>query len=278
MASSRQNIAVILLSALLTLGSGCASVATRAPEAPAERTPYEEQVVRVLSWNVGTSKTTDSSLDNDHIPIVVETIAMAGADVVLLQEVGSQHQSEKIRQGLADKDVHYTAVTIKTDPDVADRLLVTLFKGGQGEARSWHTSEGMGVLAVPAGGMWVLNVQGPPRFAPARNRFFREASTWAAEHTGPVIFGGDYNLDPDGKQFALWFTWPALDRSTFRLLRNAFPIGTTAKITTAQERAFDHIRARFARLVSEQHLTGHREGNMDHDPVMADIAPLMHRP
>lgn len=278
MASQRPTCSTLALLCALVLSSACATVATRDPQTPQEKSTYEDGLVRVLSWNVGTSQTTNSSLQDEHIPVVIETVSMTRPDVVLLQEVESQHQAEKIRQGLADNGLNYSAMAIKADPDKSDMLLVTLFPGGQVEARSWHTSEGMGVLAVPTGGMWVLNVQGPARWAPARNRFFREASTWAAEHTGPVVFGGDYNLDPEGDQMALWFTWPALDRSTFRLIRNAFPVGTSAESTTASGRAFDHIRARFARLVDQQLLVGHRSGTMDHDPVMADIAPLLQRP
>ena len=266
----------LLLFALLF--AGCATSATRAPGKIPARSLLEPDALRVLAWNLGTAEMSAGTLDDDNVEIVVETLEMVKADVVLLQSVSDPDQATQIVEMLTDRGVPYVSVHTKADPDRPDALLVTLFGGSQGEARTWQSSEGYGILSVPAKGMLVINVHGPHRWAPARNRFFREAATWAAEHKGVVVMGGSFSVDPEGRQRALWFSWPGRDRSTFRLIRNAFPVGTEVGPTTSQEWALDHIRARFARVVVQARLEGHRQGAMSHDPILAEIAPLLTRP
>lgn len=230
--------------------------------------------LRVLQWNVGTIDPRGLRLPDGAIPQVVETIAQAAPDVVVLQEVESAAQVSRLRRDLAARGLVYEARLLVAEATSPDGLIVHLVRRAHAR-RTFRTSTGYAAQAVDVGGVWVVGIHAPA--APgsqARATFFDEVLAWTArELRGPVVLAGDFNLGPHGGAgTAAVLPWlRKIDQATYARLALAFPVRTTEGPTTSYRLHLDHIMGRDVRLARHEVLRGRRRGLMDHDPVLADL-------
>ncbi|MCO5169298.1 MAG: endonuclease/exonuclease/phosphatase family protein [Planctomycetes bacterium] len=231
--------------------------------------------LRVLQWNVGTIDPRAVRLPEAAIPRVVDTIAQAAPDVVVLQEVESAAQVSRLRRGLAARGLVYEARIEVAEASHPDGLIVHLVRRAHAR-RTFRTSTGYAAQAIDVGGVWVVGVHAPAAPGPqARATFFDEVLTWTArELRGPVILAGDFNLGPGGGAgTAALLPWQRrVDRATYARLAASFPVRTTEGPTTIYRMHLDHVMGRGGvRLARQEVLRGRRIGLMDHDAVLVDL-------
>ena len=272
-----EGMLFVAAAALLVAGNARGVLAPK----PYEPAPRTDEVLRVVTWNVGGGLAEGgSALRNDHIDHVVETLRALDADLVLLQEVTGRHQVRELRRGLGDGwesavdrrgGARRVAVLARTD-----KLHSFDVDSGGGEQRA------LGVTFVTAHGTEVvaIGIHANAFSAEVRNAVIGAAvdalHEAARERPDALrILAGDLNLDLDLDKRRDLFTDDAhLDVETYNYVTRSLVDAARGRGATAEpDRRLDYVfigpdrfEARAAGPWKEK-----RVGDMDHDPVVADV-------
>lgn len=237
--------------------------------------PLSAGEIRVVTWNLGGSNDRSlSALRDEHIPAIATTLVELDPDVVCVQEVGSFRQM----QAVADILGPGWAILISSR---GSRRVAVLAQ--RGELRT-HAVSGLEVRALgfeyrpsdhpPIQG---LALHADAFSAESRNQLIGRATESLVAHADgrPHILLGDLNLDLDmDKRRDLFTDNEYLDVETYNFVAQRMTDATLGTGPTAEpDRRLDYI------FVDPDHLSvsrsgpwrGQRIGDMDHDPVVADL-------
>jgi len=232
-----------------------------------------EGTLRVISWNVGGAGGEDGHpLADASIPAVAETLTELGPDLVLLQEMASASQVYALVDALGDG---WTFVVGRE----GGRRLAALSFGGELEP-FWSEDRCLGVV-LRVGGFGPVSAVGV--HADAWSSAERNLTIGSAvdrlmrrDEEGGRVLAGDLNLDVDvDKRSDLFSDDSDRDVWTYnyvatRLEDAARGLGSTAE----PDRRLDYlfVDERLA-VITAGPWKGRRVNDMDHDPVVADVAP-----
>jgi endonuclease/exonuclease/phosphatase family metal-dependent hydrolase len=235
---------------------------------PSARDP---QGLRVLTWNLGDQDT--HALNDDHITHVAHIFHELDADIICVQEVESHEQFDELLRAMGHS--HEGRLT-RND----NRRVGVLCRG----SLNWEQ------IPIPGGrpalrADLALDRRRTVRLAVVHADAFSaeqrnndigrvvDALLDGADHV-PSILAGDLNLDLDlDKRRDLFSHNAHLDIESYNYITNHFFDTGIGRGTTAEpDRRLDYIftDARFG-VVGAGPVKGKRTGNMDHDPVVADL-------
>ncbi len=229
--------------------------------------------VRVMTWNVGGSGgESGHALRDDDVAHVASVVRRFEPDVVLLQETGGRAQVDRLRDRLGGS---WQRLLSRGDRPVA--ILVN------GRLRRWGPTNGrrvaFGRIFPPGGpgphGILVGNLHADAYDAARRNRQVGfTVRMLEYDSTGaPAILAGDLNLDVDlGKKGELFTADDHRDVETYNYLAARFEdVGLDAGSTAEPDRRLDYVFVRGLVARGAGPVRGCRTGDMDHDPVVADL-------
>lgn len=229
--------------------------------------------LRVMTWNVGTPVGRGgmalNDADIDEVAAVIEWIA---PDLCVLQEVGSQQQAKALLLALGEG--------WSSRSSGSGRRVVALASGGGGMMA--QRLEGLPTRSLafraplPGGGELVaVGVHADAWSSEERNRELGrvvDALSAAAESELALLLG-DFNLDVDQRS-DLFSDDASLDVQTYNYVAESFEdAGRGSGPTAEPDRRLDYIFVASRSFVVTQAgpLRGQRIGNMDHDPLIADL-------
>ena len=261
----------------LALACFLAAAVLREPRAE----PYEPGVrapgvLRVVTWNVGgASSQGPHALSDERIEHVAATIEALEPDVVALQEVARRSQLERLRERLGGS---WKSLAGYGSP----RPCLLVREGELEELASHSLSRSLLALWRPPGRppIAIQTIHGDVASSRERNEAIGSAVDELFERasTPRRILLGDFNLDLDLDKRRDLFTddehrdVETYAQATARLADAARGRGSTAE----PDRRLDYVLYApegFA-LAGAGPWKGRRQGDMDHDPVVADLAPL----
>lgn len=229
--------------------------------------PREAEVLRVVTWNLGGARGGEThGLEGADVPHVADVLGALDADVVLLQEVGSQARLEDLRARLG-----------------LDWRLVR--GGGDCRALVRRTWERWGERGT--GGAVRLSIEHEGRriaiaalhasaFDPEERNEQIGALTrdLLDEPADARVLAGDLNLDLDPGQRGDLFTSDLhRDVETYGYVtQHLVDTGVDGGPTAEPDRRLDYVLVSEAlTVVAAGPWKGRRAGSMDHDPVVADL-------
>lgn len=229
--------------------------------------------VRVMTWNVGGSNGEfGHALHDDDVAHVASVIRRFEPDVVLLQETGGRAQVDRLRDRLGGA---WRRLVSRGDRPVA--ILAN------GRLRRWGPRNGWRLAfarvhpsgsAVPRG-LLVGCIHADAYDARRRNRHVGMAvGILSTDSRGsPAILAGDFNLDVDlGKKRELFTDDDHRDVETYNYVAARFDdVGIGSGSTAEPDRRLDYVFARGFVARGAGPVRGCRVGDMDHDPVVADL-------
>ena len=261
---------------LFLLAAGFALLGFGLQESPSEDFspgPRDPQHLRVVTWNVGGSAQGGRPLSEEFFPAVADTLRRLDPDLVFLQEVRDlaqlQQLAERIGQGW------HLRIS-----QAGDRRVAAMARRGSLRARPWPgDSRTLTVLYQPR--------EKPPIVAVAlhadafssrrRNRSVGRAVDLLSNAPSRLarLLAGDLNLDIDlDKRRDLFSDNEHLDVETYNYAAGRLnDAGSGAGSTAEPDRRLDYIFVDRERLqvVEAGPWKGRRSGDMDHDPVVADL-------
>lgn len=240
---------------------------------PGTRAPGE---LRVVTWNLGGSSDRSlSALRDEHIPAIARTLLELDPDLVCVQEVGAFRQMELLASSLGPS---WTILVSGR----GSRRVAALAQGGELDANGVSGTEarslGFEVRSREHPALQGLVLHADAFSAQARNRAIGRATEALVTYAGerPHLLLGDLNLDLDmNKRRDLFTDNEYLDVETYNFIAQRMTDATLGTGPTAEpDRRLDYI------FVDPDHLSvsqsgpwrGQRVGDMDHDPVVADLA------
>jgi endonuclease/exonuclease/phosphatase family metal-dependent hydrolase len=259
--------------AVLAVALALAGYRSAAEEAGSFRLPPRDgHGLRVLTWNLGGSgEGVGRPLDEKHLGHVVRVLKEVDADLVLLQELQSAAQARRLRQWLGDD------WQLLIGGRSRRRLAVAAQRG---PVRPWSLPpdpSAMGVRYLPPAqpAVAIVNLHAHAFSAGRRNALLGRMVQALDRARAARILGGDLNLDIDvNRRRDLFTDNEHLDLETYnyvagRLRDAALGGGATAEPDRRLDYLFvDPIRFR---VTAAGPLKGQRIGDMDHDPVVADL-------
>jgi endonuclease/exonuclease/phosphatase family metal-dependent hydrolase len=250
-------------------GFGLPPLLTGAPGFTPE--PRESDTLRIVTWNVGGALGGRTRpLDDSDVPAVVAALQRLDADLVVLQEVGTLAQFERVRGGLGAgwsgrRDSHGIAVLAR-DSAVGP---VQRIEGAR---------RGL-VLELERDGrrLAVAALHADAFDARARNRAIGAAvDALLAREADLFVLLGDLNLDVDlDRRRDLFSDDSHLDVETYNYAAQRLADAASGRGATAEpDRRLDYVFvSRGTEVLAAGPWKGQRTGAMDHDPVVADIKP-----
>lgn len=270
-----------LAAALFVIGHGFED-ASPAGYQPVRR---HDGMLRVVTWNVGgASGEFGSGLRDEHLDQVADTLRALDPDLCFLQEVGDAGQLQRLRGRL--NEGWQTIIAGRGERRVA----VLAQRGALHRLRLPRESRpALGVNYVSPGrpGIAAVAVHADAFVADRRNEQLGAAAdaleAWVARLDLEVgLLAGDMNLDLDlGKRRDLFTDDEYRDVETYnyvsaRLRDAALEGGSTAE----PDRRLDYVFVSPASwpILDAGPWKGRRVGDMDHDPVVADLDLAAHEP
>ena len=237
--------------------------------------PRQPDDLRIVSWNVGGAGGYGGrSLKNEFLPHIAAVLKELNADLILLQEVASPHQVQRLTRKLGGR----WEVIVSTG---GGSLLAVLGQRGslQSQTRLTHSfrSQAASYQAPGLPPVLVINLHASPYSAKERNaQIGRATDTLMSHNSGHLkILAGDLNLDVDiEKRRDLFTDDEYLDVETYNYLVQHFSdVAQNTGSTAEPDRRLDYIFADVARVkvIRAGPWKGRRVADMDHDPVVADL-------
>lgn len=271
---TREHPATVLLgllaAAFAAFGYGARFVGPNA-YVPAPRDPAG---LRVVTWNVGGRADRGHPLSASDLPHVADVLRTLDADLLALQELAGHQQCERLCAALGPA---WQCVT-----GTGGRRRVAVL-WSRGRVRPWREAvSGAAALLLtyhPSRGAPLLlaNLHADPLSARKRNRLVGRVmdALDPARATIAVLLAGDLNLDVDpGSRRDLFTDDAHLDVETYNYLSTRLSDAAARGGSTAEpDRRLDYIFFDATRLdvTRSGPWKGQRSGDMDHDPVVADL-------
>lgn len=255
---------------------------------PFELVPKSPEVLRVVTWNVGGAGRDGewgSSLDDEHVEHVAAVLRELDPDLCFLQEVRSGLQTRRLLEALGAGWVRETASSGR------GRRVAALAQRGMLEPVDLDVAGGpRDALAVRysprAGGAVVaVGLHADVRSAERRNDEIGAIAAVLARRAGTHDEGhllvGDLNFDLDLDKRRDLFTDDAyLDVETYNFVAGHFrDAGRGTGATAEPDRRLDYVFVEPGafEVRSAGPVKGRRVGDMDHDPVAADLVRTQDR-
>ncbi len=243
---------------------------TAAEDAFAARDPGG---LRVLTWNIGGSAgDSGRPLDDAHLQHVADVLRELDPDVAVLQELQGTEQLERLRNLLGSE--HWQARL----PVESERSLAVLCKRGELSAQPVG-ARGRIVAAryqsrkLPA--VELLALHSDAFSARRRNLVVGAAMRWLEGLSGPRLLLGDLNLDLDPERGRDVFSDNAYrDVESYNVIAGLLVDAGLGRGNTAEpDRRLDYIfyDPQAFKLIHCAPWKGQRVGDMDHDPLVADL-------
>ena len=227
---------------------------------------------RLVTWNVGSStKDAGVRLRDEHIDHVAEVLRGIDADLVVLQELRDRGQLQQLLLQLpAGARAHHTRGR--------DGRPVSIL-AWRGSLTRHRLPGGLAVRYQSAvfGSIIVVGVHADPFSAKARNALLgRVVQVLEADFEGqPRLLAGDLNLDLDiGKRRDLFSDNEYRDVETYNYISERFEdVGHAGGATAEPDRRLDYIFVDpwFFEVQRAGPWKQQRAGDMDHDPLIADL-------
>lgn len=239
-----------------------------------EMTRAADSALRVMTWNVGSpGGRGGSALRSVHLPMVAESIARAELDLCILQEIAGPAQLERLRSALGTE---WSALISESGSRrvaaLAPRATLERLDLSSGVSRSlalaFDDSEGIGSF-------FVVGLHADAWSSRERNREIGSLAQALAEFAAPPhkLLVGDFNLDVE-QRGDLFSDDEHLDLETYNFVAQHWLDAGLGKGPSAEpDRRLDYIFVDPAglRVLQAGPWKGQRVGDMDHDPVLADV-------
>jgi len=225
--------------------------------------------LRLATWNLGSGGGAPVAAREEHLPAVAEALAQLDANLVALQELADAEQANRLAQLLGDE----WSAAVGGSGGVG-----FLFRDGELRLRGGRARRFLAGTFIPNGNgvapIALANMHADAWSSDRRNRLLgRVAERLAGERH--AILAGDLNLDVDlNKRGDLFTDSQHRDTETYnyiaeRLRDAALHGGSTAE----PDRRLDYIffSPNGFRVLQAGPWKGRRVGDMDHDPVVADL-------
>ncbi|HSR54446.1 MAG TPA: endonuclease/exonuclease/phosphatase family protein [Acidobacteriota bacterium] len=263
--------------------------------------PPSEGALRVVTWNVGGSAEGGRPLGDELVARVASTLSEIQADLIALQEIRSEQQISQLVQRMGGDWQAFLA-------SGEGSRVGMMVRRGDLRARSWPGNSRF-VLASyrpprhllpksadsPVPGDSGADGQGERRrggfrnsiliavlhadafSAEKRNQSIGAAADLLQRFPAPRLLLGDLNIDPGlDKRQDLFSNDEHLDVESYNYLAERLQdAGQGGGSTAEPDRRLDYIffsREHFE-LLEAGPLKGRRWGDMDHDPLIADLRP-----
>jgi endonuclease/exonuclease/phosphatase family metal-dependent hydrolase len=247
--------------------------------------PRPEGTLRVVTWNVGGAlQAGGAPLRDDWLEPIAAALRELDPDLVLLQEVARPEQLARLRRelgrgwrALLDEGSGRRVALLARDARLAPL---------PGAAPSAAQGRALAALVSRADGaeLAVVVVHADAFSARARNALLGGAVETLRAATFPArrdsrrlrLLGGDLNLDLDlDKRRDLFSDDAHLDVESYNAVASALEDAARGRGATAEpDRRLDYLFVDSAfRILAAGPWPGRRVGSMDHDPVVADLAP-----
>lgn len=269
-----EGLLYLLMAGCLLLGHGWPELGGSGFEAG----PKPGEALRIVTWNVGGAGGADDSgghpLEEESIPTVVATLQDLKPDLVVLQEVASRGQLDRLLRGLG-RDEWSSAMRRG-----GGRRVAALSFGGQLEPFWYGSSSVLGLVLHVKGfaPVAVVGLHADAYSSSKRNQSVGEAADRLLRRSEPGgrILLGDFNLDVDLDRRRDLFSDDAhLDVETYNYVATRLEDVARGRGSTAEpDRRLDYLFVDERLMVSAAGpLRDRRVGDMDHDPVVADLIP-----
>lgn len=231
--------------------------------------------IRVMTWNLGGGGDQGGvAMSDDWISPVAESLKVLDADLVFLQELQDVDQYDRL---LAELGHPWRGESVRQQ----DRLLAVVFQSGQLRARRIWTGTrrpAIGVVFRPTDGPGVAAValHADAYSASRRNRQIGRSLDFLMNRTDEAakILVGDLNLDMDlGKRRDLFSDNEYQDVESYNYIAAKLTdVGRGRGSTADPSRRLDYIFVNNRlQAVRAGPWRDRRVGEMDHDPVAADL-------
>lgn len=239
---------------------------------PATRHPND---LRIVSWNVGGAGGHGGrSLKNEFLPHIAAVLKKLNADLILLQEVASSYQAQRLSRILGGP----WEVIVSAG---GSSLLAVLGQRGRLQSQPGLTrrirSQAASYQSPGKPPVLVINLHASPYSAKERNAHIgRTTEILMRRDAGLLkILAGDLNLDVDiDKRRDLFTDDEYLDVETYNYLVQHFSdVAQNSGSTAEPDRRLDYIfvEAGQVDVIRAGPWKGQRLADMDHDPVVADL-------
>lgn len=234
--------------------------------------PRQESLLRLVTWNVGGS--TDEGgvrLRGEHLQHVADVLRRIDADLVVLQEVRDRGQLQELLELLPTgaRAVHQRGRTERPVTILAWRGRLTQVAIGDGLVVRYDSR-----MFAP---LFVAGVHADPLSSTDRNETLGRLINNLAHRLEqqPSILAGDLNLDLDlDKRRDLFSDNEYRDVETYNYICERYVDATVGSGSTAEpDRRLDYIfvAPQFLDVQQAGPWKEQRTGDMDHDPVIADL-------
>ncbi|MBI1853828.1 MAG: endonuclease/exonuclease/phosphatase family protein [Planctomycetes bacterium] len=238
--------------------------------------PRDPSGLRVVTWNVGGSGGPEGhALVDKNLPWIAERLRSLDADVIVLQEVASRDQLQRLRALLGADETESTITAF------GDRRIGVLARRGSLEAAEFRASRGRALAATyrqrGRAPVALVAVHADAYSAKQRNGEIGAALERLSRMNSAEakILAGDFNLDLDlGKRRDLFTDDEHLDVETYNVVaKTLLDTAADAGPTAEPDRRLDYVFVSpdaFA-VASARPWKGQRLGDMDHDPLVVDL-------
>ncbi len=232
--------------------------------------------VRVMTWNVGGSGSGDEwggPLRDEHVAHVAEVLRELDPDLCFLQEVRMGLQAEHLLTALGP------GWQMEVSGSTGNRRLVAFAQRGSLRSLDFddRSRRALTVRYEPNGGapITAVGLHADAASAQRRNEDIGALATALVDRAGDTILLGDFNFDLDlGKRRDLFTDDEYLDVETYNFIATRFLDATLGTGSTAEpDRRLDYIFVRQPafEVRTAGPIKNRRFGDMDHDPVLADL-------
>lgn len=245
-------------------------------DGPWQPSPRQESLLRVATWNVGSSSDAGGkSLRSEHLQHVVAVLRSIDADVVVLQEVRDRAQLQDLLELLPPgaSAVHRGGQKVRAVSIVAWRGRLTQVGMGDALVARYDSR-----TFVP---LFVAGVHANPLSSTNRNETLGRLVNNLGHRLGeqPSILAGDLNLDLDlDKRRDLFSDNEYRDVETYNFICDHFQDAAVDAGSTAEpDRRLDYIFVdpQYLEVMQAGPWKKQRTGDMDHDPLIADLRVLV---
>lgn len=270
----------LLLEVALFVGAGLCFALTldwpQASEGLFTPAPRAAGVVRVMTWNVGSpGGRHGSALRDEFLSSVADTIRENEPDLCILQELHDEEQATRLVRALGEP------------------WKFEISKSGSRRVAAFHKTSGIGYHGgvdaptrsltlglLVAEDQWIVacGLHADAWSSRERNAQIGGAtrSLLTAKLSGPRLLLGDFNLDVD-QRGDLFSDNAHLDLETYNFVaENWVDVGQGTGPTAEPDRRLDYIfvRPKQFEILRVGPLLRRRVGDMDHDPLIADLRLL----